>query len=99
MTHHLGSFCYFLSISLLNYLHFGIFQAEMLTNPEKSQKTPRFTCYKYLICHSNERWTTYSLNDHPETQDNMFSSIGTTKADTTKADINTNSEIKATLQG
>ena len=81
----------------------------MLTNPEKSQKTPRFTCYRYLICHSNGRWTTYSLNDHPETQDNMFSSIGTTKADTTKADttkadttkadINTNSEIKATLQG
>ena len=39
----------------------------------------------YLICHSKGRWTTYSLNDHPETQDNMFSSIDT-KADTTKAD-------------
>jgi hypothetical protein len=44
MMHHLGSFCYFLRISLLKYLHFGIFQTKTLTNPEKSQKTLRLSC-------------------------------------------------------
>ena len=50
----------------------------------------------YLVCHSKGRWTTYSLNDHPEPQDNLFSSIDTTKADTTKA--GTSNIIKLSLR-
>ena len=47
----------------------------------------------YLICHSKGRWTTYSLNDQPAPQDNLFSS--TTKADTTKADTTKADTTKA----